>query len=50
MKEEKLKESLMKIVENQEEIQEVFGSIGSPEEGLELPHNPQWLKEEIEDE
>jgi uncharacterized protein YjgD (DUF1641 family) len=47
MNEDTLEEKLEKIVENQEELQEAMRSIGSPEEGVELPNSPQWLLEEI---
>lgn len=49
MKNEKeVKELLQKVIENQEEIQETFRNTETIEEGLELPHPPDWLMEALE--
>lgn len=42
MNEDELEQTLEKIVENQEEIQERLRG-----EGLELPYSPQWLLDDI---
>lgn len=49
MAESQLKELLQKVLENQEELQNHTYSTGSPEESLELPHDPEWLLDDLKE-